>query len=499
MSDEREREKILEDNESILITAGAGSGKTTILTKKIINDINNNKKHYKVAAITFTKKAAKEIKDRLSRNKLGQFIGTNDSFVEQEIIRPFIKDAFGQEYSNEFEVVYNLNKFDTFYEGLKLIKYNNRLCTYKNNEKNFKFELAFNILLKSRVARQYLQSRYFKVYIDEYQDCDKDMHRLFMYIKDVLKIKLFIVGDPKQSIYQWRGARPNLFNDLISDINNDFNKYELKENFRCCNDVQNYSNVIEREDMDYYKELDEVNNVIGVKVGIDPLELLDLNKEITILLRVAKTKYKQIAKELEEELNNNGYDFVYVPRTPLDDLGTKNTSILIELAKYSKNYEYTIYDLINELPVELSTNEIKDLDKSIKILKKANAREEEIESALNNFFATLDIPFSGMNEIDKFKESILDEEYNNAFNGKEYKHKIMTIHSAKGLEFEQVIIYAYDFKLHWNKDKNEHYVATTRAKERLVIILNSSEYINHLNYIVDKCNLTSINKIIKIV
>lgn len=242
--DKEDRDNILEDKGSIIVTAGAGSGKTTILTNKISIDLENNKKHYKIAAITFTKKAAKEIKERLTSSTRGQFLGTNDSFVENEIIKPFIKDAFGNDYSNEFEVVYNKNKFNTFNEGLELIKNQNKLGTYFDNKKNFKFELALKILLESRVSRQYIQARYFKLYIDEYQDCDKDMHNLFMYINSELNIKLFVVGDPKQSIYQWRGAAPELFYGMLNDKYNNFNKYELVENFRCCKDIQNYSNLL---------------------------------------------------------------------------------------------------------------------------------------------------------------------------------------------------------------------------------------------------------------
>lgn len=47
--------------------------------------------------------------------------------------------------------------------------------------------------------------------LDEYQDCDKDMHALFMYICESLNIDTFVVGDEKQSIYMWRGAYPKAF------------------------------------------------------------------------------------------------------------------------------------------------------------------------------------------------------------------------------------------------------------------------------------------------
>lgn len=497
--DKEDRDNILEDEGSIIVTAGAGSGKTTILTNKISRDIENNKKHYKVAAITFTKKAAKEIKERLTSSTRGQFLGTNDSFVENEIIKPFIKDAFGNDYTNEFEVVYNKNKFNTFNEGLELIKNQNKLGTYFDNKKNFKFELALKILLESRVSRQYIQARYFKLYIDEYQDCDKDMHNLFMYINSELNIKLFIVGDPKQSIYQWRGAAPELFYGILNDKHNNFNKYELVENFRCCKDIQNYSNLLERGNNDLYKEVESVNDVIGVVDYDNIFKHLDLDKEITILLRVAKRENQEIAKELELYLNEKGYNFVYIPKTPLDNLGTENKHILIELAKYTKDEKYTIYDLINNLPMELSSSEIKEINNAIEKLKHTDISIVDIDSILKEFFSILEIEIKDEEDVVKFKETILNKEYDNAYNGNRYKHKIMTIHSSKGLEFEQVVLYASNFKLHLNKDKNEHYVATTRARDRLVIFLNDRNYITYVNDIAINSGFNNIESIMKII
>ncbi len=407
----------------------------------------------------------------------------------------------GNNYSNEFEVVYN-NKFDTFSKGLELIRSQNKLGVYKDNKKNFKFELALSILSKSRVAQQYIQARYFKLYIDEYQDCDQDMHKLFMYINTKLDIKLFIVGDPKQSIYQWRGAAPELFYEMFENNDNNFNKYQLVENFRCCKDIQNYSNLLEREKNDLYKNVEVVNNVIGIKTSDyeyeKVLEYLDLNKEITILIRCAKSKKREIARELELYLKSKGHDFIYIPRTPLDDLGTGNKNILIELAKYIKDEKYTIYDLINNLPINLSSDEIKDINSFIEEFKCKNIYKINIDSILKQFFAKLEIEIKG-EEIIKFKETILNDKYDNSYNGIEYKHKIMTIHSSKGLEFEQVLLHANDFKLHLKKDKNEHYVATTRAKDRLVIYLNNDDYLNHVNDVVKSSDLYNISNIMKVI
>ena len=68
-------------------------------------------------------------------------------------------------------------------------------------------------------CRLYLQAKYFKIYIDEYQDCDKSMHKFFMYLCDELNIETFVVGDEKQSIYIWRGAYPEAFKSIWNKPN----------------------------------------------------------------------------------------------------------------------------------------------------------------------------------------------------------------------------------------------------------------------------------------
>ena len=57
----------------------------------------------------------------------------------------------------------------------------------------------------------------------------KDMHNLFMYICDVLKIDTFVVGDEKQSIYTWRGAYPQAFMSIWE--RSDFSRKLMRKNF----------------------------------------------------------------------------------------------------------------------------------------------------------------------------------------------------------------------------------------------------------------------------
>ncbi|NIK11755.1 ATP-dependent helicase [Alkalibacillus almallahensis] len=491
-----ERERIYQDSQNIVVSAGAGSGKTALLINKLKSEVRYDRTHYKVAAITFTNKSANELKERSRETGKGNFFGTNDGFIEKEIIRPFIKDALGDDFSQNFETEYFKTKFSTFDDGLEILKREGILGAYSNQKRNFKFNLAKKILNDSNACRQYIQAKYRMIFIDEYQDSDIDMHDFFMFIKDDLNIKLFIVGDPKQSIYVWRGAEPQNFKSLL-ETGSGFNIYVLNENFRCCFDIQNYSNSFFLETQDQVKLEDhEVEDVIGVRnecslEGLYKRNLIDPEKELVIL-----SWKRNYAEHIANYLNEEGYNFTYIPRTPLDK-NTKNSSMLIELAKYVKNKRYSVYHLVNSLGLDLSHKEISEMDDTISGLKNTGVNKEEIILILDELSNMLQINFEE-EELGPFVSVILTDEYDVAFNGQENINKVMTLHSSKGLEFQQVLIFASDFKLFQDRDLNEHYVASTRGKEKLIIMLNDN-YINYLEVIQSRLQLESLNQLIKII
>ena len=92
------QKEIVETSGNLIVRASAGTGKTHTMVSKIKRDIEENHTHKVVAAITFTIKAAAEIKDRLNIDVSEHFIGTNNSFAIEEIIKPFMKDVYGKDY-----------------------------------------------------------------------------------------------------------------------------------------------------------------------------------------------------------------------------------------------------------------------------------------------------------------------------------------------------------------------------------------------------------------
>lgn len=171
------QKEIVEESGNLIVRASAGTGKTHTMVSKIVYDIEYQHTHKVVAAITFTIKAANEIKERMTIDTADHFIGTNNSFAIEEIIKPFMKDVFGMEYKLDMSTDYS-TKVNTFAEGVVKIKDEQILCSYRNSKENFIFQLALDILKKSKACQLYLQAKYFKIYVDEYQDCDKDMHFL---------------------------------------------------------------------------------------------------------------------------------------------------------------------------------------------------------------------------------------------------------------------------------------------------------------------------------
>ena len=100
--------------------------------------LNDNRTHKVVAAITFTIKAAQEIKDRLSVDITQHFIGTNNSFVIEEIIKAFMKDVYGSDYDIDMSTDYSREaKVKTFQDAINKIK--NEGVLYSTPTKNLHY------------------------------------------------------------------------------------------------------------------------------------------------------------------------------------------------------------------------------------------------------------------------------------------------------------------------------------------------------------------------
>lgn len=258
-----------------LVLAGAGSGKTRVITYRIAY-LNH---FYKVplgniVAVTFTNRAADEMKERirilLKRNPKELNIGTIHSFCAR-ILR-FYADKLG--YNNNFsiydvdeqkQVVKNIfkkleipsKKISVGYTHNMISSYKNRLLKYNSivetDEKSFYLkrifmeydtemffynamdfdDLLFNmarILKEFPDIRNKLSEKFKFILIDEYQDTNHAQYIIFKYLAEKHN-NIFVVGDDDQSIYSFRGADINNILNFEKDFTNS-KVYKLERNYR---------------------------------------------------------------------------------------------------------------------------------------------------------------------------------------------------------------------------------------------------------------------------
>lgn len=481
------RNDILNEEGNIVISASAGTGKTYTTIQRIIHDVEKNKSYQTFAAITFTRKAAKEISNRLGPNKGDGFVGTNDNFIWMEIIQPFMYDVYGKEFKIQIKPDFSdENQILNFNEGVEKIKDTQLMCKYDDNHKNFAFQLALKILKNSSSARRFMKAKYYRIYIDEYQDSDVDMHNFFMYLCDKLEIPLFIVGDSKQSIYGWRGAYSDGFTGLF--IKETFKLFNLRHNFRSNKVIQNYSNIFMKSVRKHYQETGFNDEIIAYKFrnnseAIDYIsEWIDVSKKCAFL-----NFSNNNAEQWSKRLNNAGIPFVYVPGSPLDNTNLESEHIWIARAvtHYLLKHRYSEYDFRDEIPMP-EAYRIADIKKMLNAIKGTQHDDSIFEKnciKLYEYLGYSEDLDKNKKEISILYEVVNDEKYIPTYNQDRYKLTSGTIHSSKGLEFEQVIINAQDYNLERDGIKYLHYVAISRPEERLLIIAQNSYMDRYKGYI----------------
>ncbi|MGL4647452.1 MAG: ATP-dependent helicase [Mycoplasmoidaceae bacterium] len=291
---EKQKECIEASNKPVMVIAGAGSGKTFVLTQRIIYLITKlGYYHNSILAFTFTNKAANEIKERINTllpkvafHWIGTFhsiclkilredikaIGRSSDFIildeddqlvvlreiystnelNKEIIVPrkvvkYISHLKSNKIDfNILEDVYDeLKKFEFSKEKDELIalcyvKY----CEYLIAKNLLDFDdliiYANKVLSSSDELKEKWQSRFNYVLVDEFQDTNEDQFELINHlVKD--RQNIFIVGDPDQMIYSWRGSYSNIFEDF-EKLYPDHEKYILEKNYRSTQSILDVSN-----------------------------------------------------------------------------------------------------------------------------------------------------------------------------------------------------------------------------------------------------------------
>lgn len=254
---------------STVVIAGPGSGKTTVLTLKVMQLLSERIHSPRgLACLTYSTEAVREFKSRLVKLGLEKrknvFLGTVHSFCLAEIITPFA--ALYPQYKiplpiriiseSEKNHLFNAQNYegnpklnDVDKERTRNIKGISRVAIESYDialKAAISFEelliengyLDFISMVKKSVelisnepyVRKALEAKYPWIIVDEYQDLGKPLHELILTLLNLTKIKVFAVGDADQSIYDFQGAAPDYLIELSQ--RQDVSCIHLKNNYR---------------------------------------------------------------------------------------------------------------------------------------------------------------------------------------------------------------------------------------------------------------------------
>lgn len=614
-----QREAVIYDKGPLLILAGAGSGKTRTMIYRVAHLINEGVSPYKILVMTFTNKAATEIKDRindiLDLKFPGMWVGTFHSIC----LRILQTEAHHIGYMNPFTIYSQANQKTVIRKCIKILdldqnKYKvktfltaisrakNDLITYQefldsdkpfdniigqvyqlyqenlksNNAMDFG-DLIMNTVKVFRENKNVLekyQEKFEHILIDEYQDTNKAQYNLVKYLTQKNK-NICVVGDDDQSIYGWRGA--DLSN--ILDFENDFQNVKtirLEQNYRSTSNILNAANSVidnntyrkskklwtdkdEGEKVYCYEADDEVEEAYFILKMIKELNITKGYEwhDMAILYRThAQSRpiedaflYHNIAykiyggvrfydrKEIQDILAYanivvNSHDsarlqrIINVPRRGIGDRtferlseyannhglslyqATEKTEDIETLSSTYKNKINSFRTLIEDLKEYEQNNPVHEVMKEIASksgyeadlaeLKKKN--NVEAETRLENISELINVAkqFSELNPdggLEEFLNSISLETDVDSYEEDGDSVTLMTLHSAKGLEFKVVFMVGLEEGLFpsnkFDGDAEEEleeerrlcYVGMTRAQEELYMsFARSRRQYGEMNY-----------------
>ncbi|OGI79487.1 hypothetical protein A3F19_01160 [Candidatus Nomurabacteria bacterium RIFCSPHIGHO2_12_FULL_37_29] len=323
-----QREAALHMNGPLLIVAGAGAGKTKTITHRIVNLIKKGVSPEKILAVTFTNKAAKEMRERIigeiKKNELGvkeqdtiPFVSTFHSlgvFILKEnarilgltrhftildesdstaLIKESLKDVGLDPKQYDPKKIKNIisrekGKFTHLADyGGRAIDHMSKIVMQvwsvyekkKEKENSLDFDdllLKATKLLKENIEiRKIYQEKWEYVHIDEYQDTNEVQYLMSKLLSENNK-NICVVGDADQNIYSWRGA--NLKN--ILSFEKDYPNAKiilLEENYRSTKNILEAANIVIKKNKYRPDKNLFTKNGLGEKIGL--YEALNENDE----------------------------------------------------------------------------------------------------------------------------------------------------------------------------------------------------------------------------
>ena len=505
---------IINDEGNTVVLASPGSGKTFVMSEKIKKILGNEDvpEYQGVIAISYTRKASGNLKRRALSDGVwskNSFFGTIDSFCLTQILLPFGDYVMGYAAKEVRPVVFgslNTERKTDFewiirdhpdYEDINQQGWNNLYQLYHEGKVLIEsLELiALHVIKECEACRKHLQARFRYIFIDEFQDADTYTNGIF---HELIGLGLIgnAVGDVNQSIFGYAHKSSQYLEELETAPG--FTPYWLEDNFRCSIPIVNYSSRLLHPDYVITESEDEPVKLVYVngdeesvadylnhhiEVHCAEREITDMG-EVAILVRNGRT----------QTAIDNCLDIPHrvIETTALDQDLNPRSRLYAQLLQFYFSDNMSFLGVIDDnADYEMMTKN--ERDRLITLKEEIKSVEEnEIEDELPRLFkAVADIVLPKFEEGDAKNNLIMvlgNERMRDTYKpltGNEVV--IMTLHKAKGLEFEMVYHlnmneYEIPFKKYENyqavypnetQDLDLHYVGITRAKKACFLITNT--------------------------
>lgn len=476
-----EQIKVINNDNNCVVTACPGSGKTFTIVEKIKRHSKYLKSYEGIIAISYTNKAADEIKSRLKGEyKKNFFIGTIDVFCLKEIIIPFSKFIV-EKNIEDFNVVSNSENKFSYIEQLEIGQIN----------LNDIADISYFILKKVHECVKYLRAKYKMMFVDEYQDCKENQHLIWRFLSKQ-GIKLVAVGDVDQSIYSdFTDANPEFLKELMSDES--FNSFELTVNHRSHQTIVDYA--MRFKNANHVPRMNEDSRITKVNIKgnekniVESLEnnISDIKNKYNIeeMSNVAIfCRSNDMVSRVSQFLRIPNKDYSLVAFKKEDDFSRFCMHLLIRFFQYKKK-ETTKKDCVEELVNTHRNQELyKETRRKVDLLFSKNPEDliSEIDLICSLYLETKNRPVTEQNKnelIHVLKEKTLLDTFKPA---EKNEIQVMTYHKSKGLEFDVVFLmdcYRYVMPNEYNNletEENLHYVGLTRGKEAVYILLGTERF-----------------------
>lgn len=371
-----QKEAVLDCDHTLLVLAGAGSGKTRVITAKIVYAIKTlGLRPWQILAVTFTNKAANEMRSRVESmlgpeydissleiktfhaygasllHKYGSAIGLVSGFsiYDDADSQALLQNLYPDENRNTLKecarIISRVKDRGYTPESREISHYDNQVANFRIRFREYERSMRANqcvdfadLILRSNELleenpdiREHLHNRYRLILVDEYQDSNGSQFRLLRNLAGE-HTQLVVVGDDDQSIYRFRGAEiENILN--FNKIYPDTRVIKLEENYRSTKSIIRLAGDVIRRNKGRHEKTLFTNNEEGSKPVVHTyLDAAGCNNKIRFELG------------LPFNADDRGDEEKKIAEIISQDLGKMDTAILFRTNAQSSAFEFALSD-----------------------------------------------------------------------------------------------------------------------------------------------------------